>query len=344
MTTLLAASPVMRLSAPPRRPRGGWPVVCSILLHAGLLALLLVAAQHERHYMEPAPPAPVAMVFESGGKARPSIANSAPERRHAAASPAPSTEAQPVPPARPAPAVKPVPHPAPTPAVPRSIPPQPVPAKPTPQASAPAVQAPPVAVPPPQAVPTPAKQAPPPALALPPPAPPAPAPRTEPSRTAPGRAPQHEALAFPAPMNFSLGSARPAATRQPQLRRRPPGTLDLSFSSKAGGGEVTQLHPYGDHQDIGSDWEDLLTKWWIEHRYYPEEAARLGEQGEVTLRVVIAHNGHVESVKLEKSSGSPWIDLAALGTLRDANLPPLPKDFTDPKLVMRYHLHYILVH
>lgn len=350
MTALLAATPGLRLPNPMRRHRGGWPVALSVLLHVGLLLLALVLARHERPYLEPAPPAPVAMVFESGGKTPASIANPAPKSPNASGSPAPvpttppstppvATQAPPAPlqppppptPVPPAPRVEQVPTPTP-PAATTVQPPSPEAAPPTPrqaetgpgQPAAPATAAEP----------------------LPPPPPPPPVPRmtqVHPPAAPRQAAPQRQAMAFPAPMDFSLGPHTAASAPALHLRRPSPGTIDLSFSDKAGGGEITQLHPYGDDQDVGSDWDNLLTKWWIEHRYYPEEAVRLDQQGEVVLHLKVAHNGHVESVELQKSSGSPWIDLAALGTLRDANLPPLPKDFTDPDLDLIYHLHYILI-
>jgi TonB family protein len=133
---------------------------------------------------------------------------------------------------------------------------------------------------------------------------------------------------------------REAAPPRPHTSQQP---LDLSFAPTAGGGEITQLHPNGQGADIGSDWENLLSEWWIRHRFYPEEAARLDQQGEVTLLVVVAPDGQVKSVKVEQTSGSPWIDLGALQTLHGAKLPPLPKDFTDPELFLEYHLHYYLI-
>ena len=95
--TALAASSALRLPDPTRRRRIGWPVALSVLLHIAFLALAIVAALHKRVMPQATPPASVAMVFESGGKAPPSIANPAPLSPNQQASPAPQPSEPPPP-------------------------------------------------------------------------------------------------------------------------------------------------------------------------------------------------------------------------------------------------------
>lgn len=58
-------------------------------------------------------------------------------------------------------------------------------------------------------------------------------------------------------------------------------------------------------------------------RDYPVAARRRGEQGRVTLAIVIATNGRLISADVVGSSGFDVLDKAALGMVRRATLPPL---------------------
>jgi len=107
-----------------------------------------------------------------------------------------------------------------------------------------------------------------------------------------------------------------------------------------GGGDITQLHPQGKGDDVGSDWLSLVAAWWLRHRFYPDEAARLEQEGDVTLRLVVGRDGRVEAVDVQQRSGSPWLDMGALAVFRDATLPPLPPDVRDPNVTVDFTIHY----
>lgn len=55
---------------------------------------------------------------------------------------------------------------------------------------------------------------------------------------------------------------------------------------------------------------------------YPEAARRSGEQGMVTLRVRVARDGAASRVTVEKSSGSPHLDAAALEAVKAWRFTP----------------------
>jgi protein TonB len=55
---------------------------------------------------------------------------------------------------------------------------------------------------------------------------------------------------------------------------------------------------------------------------YPEAARRSGEQGMVTLRVRVAVDGSASRVRVEKSSGSPDLDAAALEAVKAWRFTP----------------------
>jgi periplasmic protein TonB len=117
----------------------------------------------------------------------------------------------------------------------------------------------------------------------------------------------------------------------------------MSFAPVMGGGDITQLHPNGKGDDVGADWFSEVSAWWLRHRFYPDEAARLDQQGDVTLRLVVGRSGRVESVVVEERSGSPWLDLGALAVFRGADLPPLPPDVRDPNITVNFTIHYIIM-
>ena len=340
----LAASPAVRLPVARPRRRAGWPLVFSVLLHLLLLAVAIVAAHHKRSLPQAVPPATVAMVFESGGNTPPSIANPAPPSPNQEASPAPQPSVPPSP--LPAPPVEQPPPAAPHAEIPppqeiappaqEVPPPQPAPApKATPQ-PLPEISAPPSTAPAAQA-PAPAPEA----IPLPPavPALPSPLRLARPREVAPPRV----APAFPAPMDFSLGPRVAMSEPVPPRPRPSPGTIDLSFAPMMGGGDITQLHPQGKGDDVGEDWFNEVAAWWLRHRFYPSEAARLAQEGDVELRLVVGRDGRVQAVDVEQRSGSPWLDMGALAVFRDAKLPPLPPDVRDPNVTVQFTIHYVII-
>ncbi len=94
---------------------------------------------------------------------------------------------------------------------------------------------------------------------------------------------------------------------------------------------------------VSTDWLNLVSAWWLRHRYYPPEAAANFEDGEVTLHMRVDHDGRVEALELTGKSGSQWLDLGALSVFRDAHLPPLPDDMPEAQIPFQATVHYILI-
>jgi len=145
-------------------------------------------------------------------------------------------------------------------------------------------------------------------------------------------------------MNLSLGSPTTESSAAPPRPKPFAGVMDLSYAANVGGGDITQLHPNGKGEDVGADWLNEVSAWWIRHRFYPEEAARLNQEGNVVLQLRVGQNGHVQAVDLEQGSGSPWLDMGALSVFRNANLPPLPGNVHDPNISLRFTIHYEILH
>jgi len=348
--------PAYRRSDMPRDQRRRWAIIGSVLLHLLALAALLITRR-------PEPPMPVApsydLVFENGGSSTPPTA---PDRALETPSEPPAADLPPTPSPEP-PAPPPVPESLPSPEPPPALLPEPAPApelepetepEPAPQpAPAPPQQAPAEAAPEPSPEPPAVRLAEPePAtpplspqtlapdllpLASPPPLPPAPTPsRPRPQaqqRPAPG--------AFPPPIDLNFGRA---ASRAPMPRAAGSSrAIDLSLGAPKPGPNKSEAFFDIRAANIGADWAQGLAAYWRRHRYYPQQAAQNGEDGTVEIQIVVNRLGRVESVEIQRRSGSPWLDMAAVGTWRNAQLAPLPAENTDRTITIPLTINYLLI-
>ncbi len=295
------------------QPRRRWVIAASILLHLSLL-LLLAPWREPALPPEPLPPPTVAMVFESANPRGPSVPNPTPEASLPTPPTPPPQQPQPQPPA-----------------------PQPVPAPPAPPAPPEVSLATPPAPPPP-----PLDLPPPPDLTapepLPPPAPAPPRPRPTPPVREAERPPSERQpnTAFPKPMNFSFGAPRSPSALERAFSSYAPGRAAKGDTSLGQFARVTKGR-------VDADWMGDLHRWWLEHRYYPEQAAMAGEDGTVKIQIQVDRYGHVRLVDLEGRSGSQWLDMAAQAVFRGATLPPFPPGTRDDQITVDLTINYILV-
>ncbi len=75
---------------------------------------------------------------------------------------------------------------------------------------------------------------------------------------------------------------------------------------------------------------------------YPEEARRRGEEGNVAVRFTVDRSGRVTQAAVVSPSGSPLLDAAALGLLREAPLPAFPPDMTQASITITTTMRYSL--
>lgn len=94
---------------------------------------------------------------------------------------------------------------------------------------------------------------------------------------------------------------------------------------------------------VDPSWLNALHDWWQRHGYFPDEAARLGQDGTVRIGIVVDKYGKVTHLELEDRSGSPWLDLAAQSVFRGANLPSLLPFTTDDQISVDLTIRYILL-
>jgi periplasmic protein TonB len=207
-----------------------------------------------------------------------------------------------------APDVPPPPTPAPTPEVPPPPPVQQVELPPPTPEPAPDVPPPPVQqteIPPPPPVPAPKV-----------PPPPRPVARVRPPVAPPQR------VAAVAPVN-------PAG---------PPVQAPAGPPAQATEGQNGAGH--GGGASTGATWTGKLKQWWDQHSFYPNEASRTNEGGNVRVRIVVAPDGQVISIQVVQGSGMSVLDAAALAVFRNARLPPFPPGTPAPPGDVVVTLHY----
>ncbi len=349
--------PVRRRSDTARDPRRRWAVVGSVLLHLLALAALLVTRAPE----SPMPIAPsYDLVFENGGSSTPPTA---PDQAPDTPSEAPAADLPPTPDAEPP--APPVPQAPSEPILELPAPPpdlaEPEPEPPTPDtAPEPAEPPQPEPIPQPEAEPAPAPKPEPPAVRLAVPEPTAPS--VSPQTLAPDLPPlvppallppvptphpRQQALqrpapgAFPAPIDLNFGRA---ASRAPAPRAAGSSrAIDFSLGAPKPGPNKSEAFFDIRAANIGADWAQGLAVYWRQHRYYPQQAAQNGEDGTVEIQIVVNRLGRVESVEIQRRSGSPWLDMAAVGTWRNAQLAPLPAENTDRTITIPLTINYLLI-
>ncbi|MGY6768126.1 energy transducer TonB [Komagataeibacter sp. NFXK3] len=146
------------------------------------------------------------------------------------------------------------------------------------------------------------------------------------------------------PMNWSL-SASPLPRRSKQGRAGGTGgPIDLSLGPVVQNGKVNA--PYSSNTQIRGVSEDYgaeLDRWIRSHMYYPQEAAQAGEEGPSSVHVELDRDGHVTKVRLTGQSGSYYLDAATVGMFRNAQLPPVPPDMQGDTFPIDLTINYILI-
>lgn len=78
----------------------------------------------------------------------------------------------------------------------------------------------------------------------------------------------------------------------------------------------------------GDDYLDRLRRWLSKYKQYPKAAQQQKQEGGLVVSFTIARDGTVLSPAIERSSGFPLLDDAALKMLHDASpVPPLPPSY-----------------
>ena len=82
--------------------------------------------------------------------------------------------------------------------------------------------------------------------------------------------------------------------------------------------------------EITSRYTQLTSLWVKKFQRYPEEMRQKGVQGTVVVRIRIDRRGNIVYHAVERSSGTPELDHAAIEMIRRANpIPAVPKDYPE---------------
>jgi protein TonB len=78
----------------------------------------------------------------------------------------------------------------------------------------------------------------------------------------------------------------------------------------------------------GDDYLDRLRHWLNKYKHFPEEAQKQKQHGQLVVSFTILRDGTVRDPRIERSSGFPLLDDAAVQMLRNASpVPPLPEKY-----------------
>jgi TonB family protein len=93
----------------------------------------------------------------------------------------------------------------------------------------------------------------------------------------------------------------------------------------------------GDSEYVkGGGIPDELLKKIERNKFYPQEALRNMIEGDVILSFDVSENGYVKELRVEGSSGSIYLDRAAIECIKKSQ--PLPPVFHRVELILRYRI------
>jgi len=135
-------------------------------------------------------------------------------------------------------------------------------------------------------------------------------------------------------------------TNRPPIRLGQPAApqraLDLRpGATLPGPGDVENLRVRG--AQAGPDWRNAFRLWLDRNLRYPREAAELGEQGPVTVRITTGADGRVRRVELRTGSRSIFLNHYSQVVFRGAALPPFPPGTAEEEVTIDLTINYVLI-
>ncbi|GBR49390.1 energy transducer TonB [Gluconobacter roseus] len=149
---------------------------------------------------------------------------------------------------------------------------------------------------------------------------------------------------FAHPMDLSFGEQPSPYRRHRGRASGSGGPIDMSLGPLSLNGAINA--PYQTRtsvKGVSEDYGGEIDRWIRAHMYYPEEAARAGEDGPSSVHVVLDRSGRVKSVRLMSQSGSYSLDAATTGMFQGAHLPPVPPDMKGDHFDIDVTINYILI-
>jgi TonB family protein len=135
--------------------------------------------------------------------------------------------------------------------------------------------------------------------------------------------------------NMNYGNSSSPAPTIPNAQQG----MDLSLPQTDA--QAVEAPDFSVKGNVGSDWQAGFNKWVYAHLYYPDAAARQGQQGDVTVEFTAHRDGSVTGLHLISGSGSNFLDLAWEGIFAQNQLPPFPPG-GDDTVDITATVHYII--
>jgi protein TonB len=170
--------------------------------------------------------------------------------------------------------------------------------------------------------------------------------------------PQHK----PAPHPSRLASALPAPTQPPVPAAAPPTpapaaeapTTSAAAAPGSGNGAGTMVGQgqgtegagrgvmgSGALQGPGDEYLEKLRRWLAKYKQYPQAAIDKKEEGKVIIGFTLKRDGTVLTAWIERSSGIPLLDEAALAMMHRASpVPPVPDRYKGNELQLAMPVDY----
>jgi len=158
---------------------------------------------------------------------------------------------------------------------------------------------------------------------------PAPHPRVAKATTEP----KPQAPPKPAPAVTAQPAPAPTSSAPPTAIAGSPAAVGTGMEGvgSAGNGNFgISQGPGGPGRGTGSpdDYLDRVRRHLQRYKHYPEEALKKKQEGTVMVAFTLAHDGTVTRAWIERSSGNPLLDQAALAMLHDGSpVPPVPERY-----------------
>lgn len=160
------------------------------------------------------------------------------------------------------------------------------------------------------------------------------------------RVPVTVPAAVPAPHPVAEG-AGPAVVTDPApvAADESPGALPVVAEAPAPGRPaVADAAPAGGGQAASATYFGQLKGWLNRHKRYPTAAKKAKEQGVVVVNFTIDRRGELIASAIEKSSGHPLLDAAALALLQRAEpMPRIPESLGLQTLTVSLPIDYSLI-
>lgn len=165
--------------------------------------------------------------------------------------------------------------------------------------------------------------------------PPKPAQRPEPPPVEAREPVTQTAVAQPMPMTEHLNESELSAASDGSR----PG--EVASGGGGQGAEGKGAGMLGTDEGPGDEYMERLRRWVAKFKKFPPEARKLKQEGTVVVAFVLARDGVVLDAQIERSSGFPLIDEAALAMLCGASpVPPVPPSYPGDRLSIALPVRY----